>query len=343
MQAMTRARRQLAVRPALGFSLIELMVSLTIGLVIAIAAMSAYVGASSSSKIADAQSRMNEDAQAALAVLSQQIRMADNNPIQPNRADDFKRNPVYGFLFLGGTITPYSTSTYTTSYALSNFAVRGCDGTFNNIKTANTIDGLDISTCATGTSTTPDSIAISYEADVYNTIKSASPIKPTDCLGNRLQDITATFSLGTATTATYYVAESRFFIGTSTTIVSPSLYCKGNVGTNNAQPLVENIEDMQITYGTVSTSATETAATVAGYLRADEISALVTTPADAQTRWGKAATVRICILVRSEDPVASNADAARYDDCHGNRNRSAPDLRLRRAYSTTVTLRNRRN
>ncbi len=144
----------------------------------------------------------------------------------------------------------------------------------------------------------------------------------------------------TATTGvTYTVAENRFFIGTSTAIVSPSLYCKGNGGASTAQPLVENVEDMQFTYGTMNTTATATG--VAGYLRADEIlsnAALAALPDDA-TRWARVLTVRICIVVRSELPVVSDADSAKYLDCTGNLV-DAPDLRLRRAYSTTVELRN---
>lgn len=343
MQAMTTPCRQLVSRPVSGFSLIELMVSLTIGLVIAIAAMSAYLGAASSSKISEAQSRMNEDGQAALAVLSQQIRMAGNNPMQPNRDSAYGKNPVYDSTFVGGSVTTYGTSTFTTTYTLSNFSIRGCDGKFNSIGTASgSIDTLDATTCSSGTSTLADSIAVSYEADLFNTIKPAtSPIKPTDCLGNRLTDITVTFPSGTSTNATYYVADNRYYIGTSTAIVSPSLYCKGNGGAGLTQPLVENVEDMQLTYGAVSTAVTSTTATVAGYLRADEIVNLATTPADDKTRWGKVLTVRICVLVRSENPVVTDAASARYDDCHGNLNVSAPDLRLRRAYWTTVVLRNR--
>jgi len=331
-----------------GFSLIELMVSLTIGLVIAIAAMSAYLGAASSGKMADAQSRMNEDAQAALAILSQQIRMAGNNPIQAGRASVFNKNPVYDSAYVGGTSTTYGTNTFTITptYTLSNFIVRGCDGNFNNIKTAGgNLDGIDTTTCAATTSTLPDSIGVSYEADRYNTIPTSSGAA-TDCLGNALTAYTVSFPAVTPTvamSATFTVADNRFFVGTSTAIVSPSLYCKGNGGGSTAQPLVENIEDMQLTYGTVSTTATETTATVAGYLRADEIANLTTTPADAQTRWGKVLTVRICVLVRSEAPVATDANAARYDDCHDNQNVAAPDLRLRRAYWTTVVLRNRRS
>ncbi len=56
-------------------------------------------------------------------------------------------------------------------------------------------------------------------------------------------------------------------------------------------------------------------------------------------RWDKVITVRICVVIRSELPVVSDADSAKYIDCAGELV-SAPDLRLRRAYSTTVELRN---
>lgn len=333
---MTRHRLSPGLRRSKGFSLIELLVSMTIGLIIVVAAGSAYLGASTAGKVSEAQSRMNEDAQAALNILTQQLRMAGNNPIQTNRVSASRLNPVYG------------TPTFTTSpgtFTTSFFNVVGCDGRFSNI-TATTATSLDTLICTGGTTTLPDSIAINYEADRYNTVPTTAGL-PTDCVGNALATITATFPVTTptsATSGTYTVADNRFYIGTSTAIVSPTLYCKGNGGTNSAQPLVENIEDMQFTYGTVSTSTTATTATVAGYLPADQVvnepsMALLPTNAD---RWGKVLSIRICILVRSETFSAPDAASARYDDCQGNRNVSAPDLRLRRAYSTTVVLRNRR-
>ena len=315
-----------------GFSLIELMVSLTIGLVIAVAAFSAYLGAASAGKTSEAQIRMNEDGQAALSILTQQLRMAGTNPGQADRVLASRRNPVYG------------TTTFTTSpgtFTLSAFSIRGCDGKFSNITATSTLDGL---TCAGGTTTLPDSIAVNYEADRYNTLPNSTTGLPSDCLGNGLPVITATFPATSPTSAvsgTYTVADSRFFIGTSTAVASPSLYCRGNGSTGASQPMVENIEDLQFTYGTVSTTTTATTATVAGYLRADEIAVLATTPADDATRWGKVLTVRICVVVRSEAPVAPDAASAKYLDCQG-AVVAAPDLRLRRAYSTTVVLRNRR-
>ena len=339
---MTRARRQLAVRPALGFSLIELMVSLTIGLVIAIAAMSAYVGASSSSKIADAQSRMNEDAQAALNVLVQQIRLAGANPAQANRTDIFGRNPVYDPTYVGGSVTAYAngTTTYTVTVAPSAFAIRGCDGTFSNITNATTVPNLDSFTNC-GVSTAPDSIAISYEADRYNTVPSGTD--PTDCLGNSIPTtISATFPSGTSTTASFRVADNRFYIASSSGVLS--LMCKGIGG--GTQPLVENVEDMQFMYGTVSTTATSTTATVAGYLSAAEVEALTISPStanDNSVRWGKVMSVRICVVVRSASPVVSDLVSGRYYKCDGTLDTTQTDRRLRRAYSTTVVLRNRRS
>lgn len=332
MQTMTRQRRQLGLRPAPGFSLIELMVSLTIGLVIAIAAMSAYLGAAGSSKMTDAQSRMNEDAQAALNVLAQQIRMAGTNPVQSNRTDPFGHNPVYDPTYVGGSVTAYAsgTTTYTVTVAPSAFSIRGCDGTFNNITSVATLDAF--SDC--GASTSPDSIAISYEADRYNTVASGSA--PTDCVGSALPTVSATFPSGTAS---FSVADNRFYIANSSNI--PSLMCKGI--SSNAQPLVENVEDMQFWYGVVSSTSTSTTATVAGYLTADEVvtnTDLAALPIN--ERWGKVLSVRVCIVVRSENPVVPDAASGQYYKCDGTLDTSKTDLRLRRAYTTTVVLRNRR-
>ena len=296
----------------------------------------------------DAQSRMNEDAQAALTILSQQLQMAGNNPNQDNRVFNGSptlsslHNPVY-------TPTPtyagYSMAPVT--FTLSDFSIRGCDGKFSNITATVNLDNL---ACGGGTTTLPDSIAVSYEADRFNTEPTAAGAA-TDCLGFKLADVVAkdvpVFNTVTATVTTaditYTVADNRFYVGTSAAITSPSLYCKGNGGASTQQPLVENIEDMQFQYGTMSATTTSTTATVAGYLPAHEVitqTDLAALANDAD-RWSKVLSVRICVLVRSDAPVVSDASSARYRNCEGALV-SAPDLRLRRAYFATVALRNRR-
>ena len=317
-----------------GFSLIELMVSMAIGLMIAAAAFSAYLGAASASKAAEAQGRMNEDAQAALTILTQQLRMAGGNPNQPTRTDLSRRNPVY---------LPYDPLTFEVlapvTFVPSAFSLRGCDGKFSNIATATSLDDLN---CAAGANALPDSVAVSYEADVFNSIPTAAKV-PTDCLGVRLNKISATSIEAFPVSTDYYVANNLFYIGTAQSIASPSLYCKGNGVASTAQALVENIEDMQFTYGAVKASDAATAG-VAGYLTADQVRTQVNMAglANDAERWAKIITVRICVLVRSEVPVATDSASARYLKCDGTLETTPADLRLRRAYHAVVVLRNRR-
>ena len=311
-----------------GLSLIELMVSLVIGLVLMIAVVSAYLGSSGATRMAEAQARMNEDAQAALTVLTQQLRMAGNNPKQAYYTSGAPRNPVY------------DNTTY---------IVRGCDGRFSDITSAANIQSL---TCVAGGGAAPDAIAVSYEADPFNTIPTSTGI-PTDCLGQGLPTLTASVNVwngiptvppipvvSVPTNVTFTVADNRFYVGTSTAVVTPSLYCKGNGGAN-PQALVENIENLQFVYGTAATTSTPSSLAVAGYLSAGDIpTELASMPTD-PARWAQVLTVRICVVVRSERPVVSDAASAQYLQCDGTLNTTPPDLHLRRAYSTTVVLRNR--
>ena len=324
-------------RGASGFSLIELMVSLTIGLFMVLVIFFAYGGATAAGRVAEAQGRMNDDAQAALSVLTQQLRMAGDNPAQPNRTDKSRRNPVHN---------PYDPATFVVVPATaspSSFSIRGCSQNFSNMTTAPRSDAL---ICPDGNASSTNSIAVSYEADIFNSVPTTAGI-PADCVGSDLPQTQVTFPAETPAGPYFYsVAESRFYIGLSSAQV-PSLYCWGNGQNGTPQPLVENIEDLQFSFGVVkaSTNAADiSTASVSGYLRADEITTNPTLAAlpDDPTRWRKVVAVRICILARSEAKVAPNPTSARYTKCDGTVESTPPDLRLRRAYTTTVVLRNRR-
>lgn len=311
---------------ARGLTLIELLVAMTLGLLIVVATISGYLGLSEAVRTAEAQARMDEDAQAALAILTAQLRMAGSNPDRPNRSPS--RNPLYP--------TPLG------------FPLRGCDGSFANVATAGSIQDL---TCSSGSPTAPDSIAITYEADRYNTVSPPPGFQPADCIGYPLPDLNATVDVidGTGpavpTLITFHAVDNRFYIASSGPTESPSLYCKGNGMGSIATPLVENVEDLQLSYGTVPATASQTStANIAGYLDASELithSALSLLPDDA-TRWEKVATVRVCLVVRSAKPLSISAGSAHYVKCDGTLETHPPDSRLRRAYSTTVVLRNRR-
>ena len=326
-----------------GVTLIELLISITIGMIIMVAVIGAYIGASGAGRSAEAIGRMNEDGQAALTILTQQLRMAGVNPSQPDRS-----SATLGFSARGNTVPLHNSVT-------NAYAIRGCDLKFSNVTANVTPSGL---TCghATG-SAGPDSISISYEADRYNTVPTTAGV-PTDCMGSGITPSAANYLKSDGVTpmaVTIYEAENRFYIGTSTYVRNPTLYCKGNA-TLNEQPLVENIEDLQFTYGTVNTATTTspiyvsvtptfTTTLVLGYLKAYGVDNDTTTlPGAAGTatpaRWNSVKTVRICVLVRSENPVADSLASARYIDCNGTLITAPPDTRLRRAFTTTVVLRN---
>ena len=313
-----------------GVTLIELMVSLTIGLIIMLAVMSAYLGAAGSGRTAEAIGRMNEDAQMALTILSQQLQMAGVNPSQSDRGTT--TTPAFN---VRGNLVPLHNP-------LTNaFAIRGCNLKFSDVTSVASTASL---TCGhSASSAGPDSISIAYEADQYNTVATNAGV-PTDCMGSGITPSTAAYTKTDAITtanATIYEAENRFYVGTSTSVVNPTLYCKGNASAN-AQPLIENIDNLQLSYGTSNPASTPT--TVLGYLSAYEVdteaaSGFLTGLAGSATRWNAVKTVRICVVARSENPVLDTIESAKYRDCKGALI-TPPDKRLRRAYSTTVVLRN---
>lgn len=298
-----------------GVTLVELMVSLVIGLVIMLAVSQAYLSASSSSRLADTQARMNEDAQAALNILVQQLKLAGANPVRADRA--------------AGSVRNSATATY---------IVRGCDAAFSSSSPyAKSINDLVCS--STAASTGPDALAISYEADIYNSVKNSSAV-PTDCVGSGLQSSTFSYvtTAGISTQSVMYVASPVYYIDTSND--PKTLSCFNADGTRSPQPLIENVIDVQVTYGT----ATNTSPTsVLGYLTAHQINdpAGLVSGATLSDRWERVRTVRICILMSSSESVATSANAAQYRNCSGTVVHNPPDLKLRRAYTTTVVLRNR--
>ena len=293
-----------------GVTLVELLVSMAIGLVIMIAIGQTYLSSSSASRIVEMQARMNEDAQAALTMMAQQLQLAGANPVRGNRAEGFRQNSF--------------TSTY---------VIRACDVAFSNTSSANSIDGL---TCShTSGSAGPDALGISYEADAFNTTTTSGGT-PADCVGNGLPATSFAYkdAAGVDQTTNVYIANPVYYVNTATYTLS----CRSMGSSGTAQPLIGNIEDLQIRLGV---AADDTSRSVAGYLSAQELENAPSLAAlSAANHWKAVRTIQICILMRTDEPVVAKAADARYYDCSGTEVTSPPDLRLRRAYKTTVLLKN---
>lgn len=310
-----------------GFTLLELLIALTIGLVILSAGMAVYLSTGRASQVSQYETQLNEDGILALNLIQAQIKQAGySQQIIPNS---------------GATVT-------------GNFygiAVRGCDGGFSD----DTVAFGDL-TCVTGTGS--DSIAVRYQATVYNTYPTIGPPPaPTNCIGNGISANTPSQVSPVPSTApgNYALADNRYSVKSSGG--QPNLVCRGikdsavSPPTGDTQPLLANVEEMQLRYGVASRPSLELASSydpmrhqIINYLTATEIDALTTTgtqPNITDDRWGRVLSVRVCLLMRSDQPVPDAPPGGlAYKTCD-NVDATGTDGHLRRTYTTTVLLRNR--
>jgi len=310
-----------------GFTLLELLISLTIGLVILASSLSMYVASSRGSQLSQVETQMNEDGILAINLIQQQLKQAG-----------YSRQ-----------IIPGSGATVVGNYA--GPAVRGCDGGFTDA-------AADFGSLACATGAGSDAIAIRYEATVDNTVRSAdTPPLATNCVGNGINAATASQVAPAPTPAAgnYTLADNRYLVTDAST--QPMLSCRGaeKSGTGNIigspQPLLANIESMQILYGVASRPSAELAGTydpmrhqIISYLDASGVDALPSTgvlPNINEDRWSRVLSVRVCLLMRSDQFVKDvPTGGLSYKDC-SNVDVTGTDGYLRRAYVTTVLLRNR--
>ena len=287
-----------------GFSLVELLIAMAIGLVLLGAILSIYIGTTVAGRQSDTVSRMSEDASIALETLARHIRMAGYS--QP-------------MVTAGGnsaTVNEQEAQTVDSNFA--GGGLKGCDGGFSR-----TTDLWDALTC-TNTSTQPDDIAVRYEGDSFNT-EAAGGNNASDCLG---QGVGTNTNSAVKSGVQFTLVEARFFVSGNN-----ELSCAGNGQASFiSQPLVAGVEFMRVRYG-IARDNTESQVT--SFATAAEINAL---GGNADQNWGRVVAVRICIQM-----VSASQDQDKsvpYYNCDGTLT-TPTDKYLHRAYSTTVSVRNR--
>lgn len=133
-----------------GFSLIELMISMVIGMVVVGAVFAAYLGMGTSSRSSRALAQMTEDVSIAMNVLRSHVSMAGYSAPTGLDANGFIKN-------------------------YKGMAIKGCQSKFTD--TGASIDTLACSKLGS------DAIAVAYEADTTHAIVNGAG-QPLDCLGN---------------------------------------------------------------------------------------------------------------------------------------------------------------
>ena len=306
-----------------GVSLIELMVSITIGLAILAAILAVYSSTTVTSKKSESTTRMSEDAAVALNYVGNYIRMA-------------------GFSFPLANVPPNTATVGAGSTELvdRNFGgagIRGCDAGFSNPTVLNMADLV----CNAGSGSS--SIVVRFQGDARNT----NPVNattsppylgdPTDCLN---QGVDVGLPANAKSTASdfdgaqpYSLIESRFFVRVGTNSGTAELFCAGNGNAfTPAQPIMQYVENVLFTYGVADDVSSKQ---VVQYLSASAVDLL---PGTLDQRWSRVVSVKICLVMRSEalDPNGPSS----YRDCTGGLVASAGNF-SRKAFQSVVALRNR--
>lgn len=299
---MTQCKSQRAV--ANGFSLVELLIAMAIGLVLIAAILSIYLGSSLAGHQSDTVSRMSEDASIALETMARHIRMAGYSQLNVMAPRNIAN--------ADGQVVQLNDSN------LAGAGLKGCDGGFSS--TTASWGNL----ACTNLSKQPDDIAVRYEGDSYNTDPAGND-KASDCLSQGLSKNT---NSAVNTSTQYILVESRFFISDN-----KDLSCAGNGSANFiSQPLVSGVEFMRLRYG-IARDAIESQAV--RFASADEVNQL---GGSSDQNWGRVVAVRICIQMVS--PKEDQGKSVPFVDCDGNV-KTLSDRYLHRVFSTTVSLRNR--
>ena len=324
-----------------GVSLIELMVSITIGLLLMASVASLYVSNVRAFGNQDDDSRLQETARAAFDTIGYHIRLAGfvdagadmgNTNIISNPAyssffamTDARNNDMLSLFFGAGTSagTTYSNLTGTVSI----HAVAGCEGLFSTNFTTYPW------TCSSTTG--PSSITLSYQVQpalitavnqvrapiagqdslpAYNSSTGAGG----DCGGNDVGSASASPSGP--------LAINRFYVDTSTN----RLMCLGNGKPNSAKAIADGVEDMRILYGilpaTLSTT-TPNDAFVGRYVTAPNV-----------TNWVNVISIQVCMQFAS---ITSNKslNVTSYVDCSGT-SHTTTDGKVRQVTRQTFALQN---
>lgn len=305
-----------------GLTLVELMVALAVGLLIAIVASVIYLSTSKSTRETQTVSELTETGQLALELIGREIRKAGFYPAQFS-------SPTQSQIPGAFTNTKDATS------AAFNQGIFGCQGATFNPATK---------TCGSTTSGAPDSLVINYLTPLDFGDSSAVG-NHRDC--NRAQvSGDAANAAAVAAGRPLFVSNRFALVATTytqpngTTVNTMSLACHGNgdEAATTYTPHLSGIEDMVITYGVYTASNQQTpgrfytASQVAGLGNLDDL-----------TPWQRVTAVRVCLVVRTPTPVrqAEGSTARTFADCRGNDvTLTNSDLTLRRRYERVFAVRN---
>ena len=290
-----------------GLTLIELLVSMVIGLVLAIVASSTYLYSKQAYNTVSEVSQAEENGRFALTLLTRNIQSAGFNSLL--ETDQFP------------------------TAATSN-KIRGCDFGMTLPTTPATAGNLNCQASTPAGSTRSASLYVTFETDAYTS--SASTFQGFDCIGNRPITVTHVLPNGSAASPTFAV-EAYFFVSTTnvqtaggaTTTMGQLSCSNGSSAASLSQPLIPGIHQLAITYLTPSATNEPSVAQVTNTAATIQSGGL----------WPRVTAVDLCVLTKSVQP-SGNDTGSQATDCYGNVFTPPPGQTFRR-FTSVVKLRNK--
>ncbi len=349
-----------------GLTLIELMISVTIGLLILSALLVVYLGSRNAYRSSDSLARVQETGRFALEFIAQDARMSGfagcrarnlsvaegslTNVTLPAIAFNGAGDGVTGFENGVGWINPtLATATPIARVAGTDVvSIRRAGGMAVGVTANADTVARTVTVRHNGIGLANGDIAVLGNCEgalvfrvTNNPVLTGIGNFPTTLEfkatgagaaglegNNILIPLPPIFTLGSRAEVLRFV-ETSYFIGQNAA-GRPGLF---RVAAGAIEELVEDVEDMDVVYG-VDNTLPDIDGIVDVYRRADAI-----------TDWGRVVSMRISLLVVGpENNVTTGAQTYAFRDTDGDGlpdTQTAPDRRLRHVFTTTISLRNR--
>lgn len=348
-----------------GFSLVEMMVAITIGLLLLAGLGTVYLGSRQTFRQQEALARMQEGARYAFELMTVDIRQAGYTGCAPksntystlngtNWFNKLASQPLFGYESGAGLTADGVTGALGNTDAVrvlraddsGNYRVQSHNGPSAQFQLSAT---HDLKQGEVLTVVPPDcSQAVTFQMTnvnnnntvstvVHNTGTSVLPGNSTGCLGAP----TSPSCLGGPSGYPSLPPDSKimrmsgriYFLKNNSTSAEPSLFreilsTSGGSAVSVAEELIEGVENMQILYG--EDTSTPIDRNIDQYVAANTV-----------TNWDNVFAVRISLLMRSvENGVVNQPQAVTFNGATVNSGVGA-DRRLRKVFTTTIAVRNR--
>lgn len=348
-----------------GFSLIEMMIAITIGLLLLAGLGTVYLGSRQTFRQQEAVARMQEGARYAFEVMTLDIRQAGYTGCAPKNKtystlvvsappdwfNDLATRPLFGYesgaglpAVVAGALANTDAVSVLRADDSGNYRVTSHNGPSAQFQLS---ANHDLKQGEVLTVVPPDcSQAVAFQmtnvnnnntiSTVVHNTGAGTPGNSTECLG----DPTSPGCLGAPSGYPSLPADSkimrmsgRIYYLTNNGNIQPALFreilsTSGGNAVSVAEELIEGVENMQILFGEDTSAPTDR--NIDRYVAANAV-----------TNWDNVFAVRISLLMRSvENSVVNQPQAIAFNGATVNSGVGA-DRRLRKVFTTTIAVRNR--